>query len=357
MAELATRTKLTRQAISSFERGASNPSSETLRSLAYELGVEPTFLTLPLRSRELEESLQSAITFRTLASSTKRAREQAGVYLRWLAGVGEFIEQFVEVPPANIPDFKIEDFASLGDDDIEEIAAQSRKLLGLGDGPISDLTLLLENKGVFVGYVSLVSGMDGISAWVDGRPAVLISAKAFAARARYDLAHELAHLILHRALTNEELETKSTLSLVEHQAQHFAGCFLMPEITFAREIYGVDDESLIAAKKRWGVSMQAIVMRLNGIGLISDSQKARWFQQLSAKDQRKKEPLDGVTKPERGRLLKRAVEFIKENHILDFSSFFDKAKYPAWFLEAVTGLENTATVPANVLPFRLKNSG
>jgi Zn-dependent peptidase ImmA (M78 family)/transcriptional regulator with XRE-family HTH domain len=359
MAELASRTRpeLTRQAVSSFEKGTSSPSLETLRSLARELNVEPTFLTSPLRSRELEQALESAITFRTLASSTKRAREQAWVYLKWLAGIGEFIEQFVELPAIGIPDFGIDDFSVLDDDQIEEIAALTRKALGLGDGPISDLTLLLENKGVFIGYVSLAHGMDGISAWIGGRPTVLISERAFAARARLDLAHELAHLILHRALTNDELETKGMLALVEHQAQYFASCFLMPETTFASEIYGVDEDSLIAAKKRWGVSMQAIIMRLNGIGLISERQKVRWFQQISAKGQRKKEPLDGITNPERGRLLRKATEFIEENRLLSFPEFFDKAKYPPWYLETVTGLENVASAVENVVPFRLKTSG
>jgi len=66
--------------------------------------------------------------------------------LNWLAGIGEFIEEFVELPTASIPDFGIEDFASLGDDDIEKIAAQYEKINGLGDGPISDLTLCWKTR-------------------------------------------------------------------------------------------------------------------------------------------------------------------------------------------------------------------
>jgi Zn-dependent peptidase ImmA (M78 family)/transcriptional regulator with XRE-family HTH domain len=356
MSELALRMKppLTRQAISSFEKGTSNPSPETLRALANELDVSPSFLTLPLRSRESDDALESAITFRTLSSSTKRAREQAGVYLKWLAGLGQFIEQYVDMPDVTLPDFAIDDFESLSDDKISDIADQCRKLFGLGDGPISDLTLLLENKGVFIGYVNLAAGMDGISAWIDGRPVILISEKAYAARARFDMAHELAHLILHKSLTNEELEAKGLLATIERQAQRFASCFLMPESTIASEIYGIDEQSLIATKKRWGVSMQDILMRLHDIGLISDHQKTRAFQIISAKGQRKKEPLDGITERERGRLLKKAVEFLNENNVLSYSEFFDKAKYPACILEAVTGIQNAVAAATNVIAFRLK---
>lgn len=354
MVELAERVKVSRQAIASFEKGTSSPSPETLRALALELGVETIFLTTPLREREFEQAQESAVTFRTLVSSTKRAREEAGVYLKWLAGIGEFIETFIEIPAPAIPDYAVDDFASLTKDRIEQLANQTRKSFGLGDGPISDLTLLMENKGVYVGYVNLESGMDGISAWIGGRPTVLINAKAYAARTRFDLAHELAHLILHRTMTNEELEAKGMLSVVEYQAQYFASCFLMPESTIASEIYGLDEQSLIAAKERWGVAMQAIVMRLSDIGLINDHQKVRWFQRLSAKGQRKKEPLDGVTPPERGRLFKKAVEFISNNQNISSPELFDKARYPNWFLEAVTGLENLVTTPSNVVPFRLK---
>jgi Zn-dependent peptidase ImmA (M78 family) len=183
---------------------------------------------------------------------------------------------------------------------------------------------------------------------------ILISDRAFAARARFDLAHEFGHILLHKALTNAELEAKGTLALVEHQAHHFASCFLMPEATFAKEIYGVDEGSLIATKQRWGVSMQAIIMRLNEIGLLSDYQKVRAFQQISAKGQRKKEPLDGVVPPERGRLLKKAIEFLKETGVLEIPDFFERARYPQWFLEAVTGLKNAVVATSNVVQFRLK---
>lgn len=355
MVELADRLSLTRQAISSFEKGG-RPSPETFLSLSRELEVEPSFLTLQLREREREDALQSAISFRTLASSTKRDRERAGVYLRWLAGFSELLEQYVELPPVQLPEFDIDDFATLTDAQVEDYAAKARRAFGVGDGPISDLTLLLENKGVIIAYVPLSAGMDGISAWIKDRPFILISSTAYAARARLDLAHELAHLLLHKALTPEDLEMKGTLAVIERQAQHFAGCFHLPERTFTAEMYGFDEASLLSAKKRWGVSMQAMVVRLHSIGLINDHQKTRVFVQFSAKGYRRKEPLDDVTKPERGRLLKKAAEFLSEHQKLQIWEMFEQAKYPAWFVEAITGIKNAIMPTANVLQFRLKST-
>jgi Zn-dependent peptidase ImmA (M78 family)/DNA-binding XRE family transcriptional regulator len=354
--DLGLKSKVTRQAIYSFEKGNSSPSAETLRVIARELGVEPRFLTSPLRSREKNEAFQSSITFRTLVSSSKRSREQTRTYLEWLAGLGEFVEQFIELPKQSIPDFGIDEFTSLELSHIEEIATETRRFLGLGDGPISDLTLLLENKGVLIGYVDLAPGMDGVSAWIGDRPTVVINAKAFWARARYDLAHELAHLVLHRTLTDADLETKETLKLIEDQAQYFAGCFLMPEATFARDVYALDQDSLVEAKKKWGVSIQAILMRLKAIGSISAYQLARAFQLLSSKSQRRKEPLDGTIKPERARLLKRAIEFMKDKSIASFDELIYDAIYPRKFMEVATGLV-FATSNENVVPFKLRATG
>ena len=98
-------------------------------------------------------------------------------------------------------------------------------------------------------------------------------------------------------------------------------------------------------------------MRLNGIGLLSDHQKTRAFQIISAKGQRKKEPLDGTTKPERARLLEKAVEFVRENNVFNFNEFFEKARYPTWFLEAATGIQNAISISSNVVPFKLKTTG
>jgi Zn-dependent peptidase ImmA (M78 family)/transcriptional regulator with XRE-family HTH domain len=355
MVELSERLGLTRQAISSFEKGV-RPKPETLIALARHLEVEPSFFTLPLRTREEESSLQSVISFRTLASSAKRERDRAGVYLQWLAGLADLIEEHVELPPVQVPDFGIEDAASLTEEQIEGFASQTRRALGLGDGPIPDLALLLENKGVIIGYVPLAAGMDGISAWINGRPFVLINSQAFAARARLDLAHELAHLLLHRVLTPEDLESKGLLRLIEDQAQQFAGCFLLPERTFIAEMYGVDDATLLAAKKRWGVSMQAIVMRMHALGLINESQKTRIFVRFSEKGYRRKEPLDNELKPERSRLLKRAIEFLQEHQRLQVWELFDRAKYPAWLIEHFAGVKNVIAPPANVVQFRLRSA-
>ena len=357
-AELAARAGLTRQAISSFEKekGGTRPSLETLQKLANELDVEYTFFTTPLRDSEKNSALDNAISFRSLASATKKHHLQAKVYLQWVAGLGDFFGEMVDIQSPQLPDFRIDDFTRLTDEEIETLADHTRREFGLGDGPISDLTLLLENKGVLCAYLPLANGVDGISAWINGRPITVINNKAYAARARFDLAHELGHLVLHRSVMEDERQDRDVLKLVEDQANHFGSCFMAPERTFAPEVYSININSLIGVKERWGLSIQAILMRLYKVGVISDNQKTRAFQQISAAGWRRKEPLDGEMQAEQSRLFGKIGKFLQENGTLDLHEFFPRATYPTEFLEHVTGLKLPSNESDNIIQFRLKSA-
>lgn len=351
MAELADRVDITRQAISSFENGLSKPSVKTLRELCEWLNVSEAYFFTPLRASE--EKRESIINFRTLKASKKKSRAQAAVYLEWLASTYDFAAGYVSLPPVSLPNIEVDDFKTLTGLDIEKIAEDTRRFFGLGDGPIVNLCKLLENKGVSIGYLPLEEGMDGLSAWFNGRPVTVINNKAYHARSRFDLAHELFHIIAHRSVTEEELQDKEILNIVESQAHRFAGAFLAPYKTFLKEVYSVDYDSLIELKKRWGISAQAIVMRLNILQVITDSQKIRFFSKMNIEGQRRKEKLDGETRPERSELLKRIAEFLSENNILYLNEFSPRTGIPEWFVEMASGIKKVenAEFTNNVVAF------
>jgi Zn-dependent peptidase ImmA (M78 family)/DNA-binding XRE family transcriptional regulator len=355
MSDLAERVGLTRQAISAYEMGQNSPSPENLRSLAKALDVPETFLTLPFYKEE--EKRQSAVNFRTLASSTARDRDQANVYITWLCGFTSFLSTYVELPPVNLPAFDISDFTRLQNYEIEEFAQNTRRFFGLGDGPISNLTTLLENNGVVTSRLPLAPGMDGFSTWFSNKPFICISDSANYFRSRFDLAHERAHLLLHPALTQEDLERdKQMLKLVEDQAHRFAGAFLLPEKTFATEIYALDLAELISLKKRWGVSIQAILMRLAALNIISESQKTRLFVRLSSQGMRRKEPLDRDYAAERGKLFDHVAEFLNSKNILMSGEFVLRSRFPTAFAQCLVSMqESSHKIPENVIPFKSKS--
>ena len=68
-----------------------------------------------------------------------------------------------------------------------------------------------------------------------GRPLILLSAdKDSGYRSRFDLAHEIGHLVLHRHI--QRTTDSARHKLMEQQAHHFAGEFLLPAETFASEV-------------------------------------------------------------------------------------------------------------------------
>lgn len=354
MSELAGRTGLTRQAISQYEKGDAAPAPDKLRALAAELGVDERYFVRPLSV--FETSQQSPPSFRSLVSSTNKSRLQARSFLEWMTFVAGELAQYVSLPDVKLPDFEIDDFIDLTESDIEELAISTRKELGIGLGPISDLTLLLENHGVIIGSAPLLSNLDGLSAWFSDRPFVLINSRANAVRHRFDLAHELGHLILRNFLDEEELEDKNTFKLVEKQAHFFAGAFLMPERSFVSEVYGIDFDSLIKLKERWKVSIAAIIMRLSGINFISDSHKHKLFQVLSMRNARRHEPLDDVIEKERPRLFSKILELLEAENLLKGSDLREKVGLSIEFLSQMMAIPLTFfaqhETPDNVVVLR-----
>lgn len=317
MPELAIKTDLTRQSISLFEKRTNGitPSAETLITLSKALNVGITFFTMPLRKSEYEHKANSAYNFRSLKSKLLISnREKAKVCLHLLAGMIDFFEDYVEVSN-QIPKFDVPHFTDLTDDEIEKFATATRRQWGLGDGAIPDLTRLLENKGVVIAYLDFANGVDGVSAWIENKPLVILSNKAYAVRSRASLAHELGHLILHQTVTNEDLEKKELLGKIEGQAWHFAGCFLMPQSAISNEVYSTNIDNLTLVKQRWLVSIAMILQRVLKIGLISDHQFVRARQKLASLNYLKKEPFDDTIPHEESKLFIKIATFLDENNL------------------------------------------
>jgi Zn-dependent peptidase ImmA (M78 family) len=81
------------------------------------------------------------------------------------------------------------------------------------------------------------SRLDGLCSWhsADDRPHILLASdKMSYPRRQMDAAREMAHAILHRDVTGEEL--KKNLKMIEAQASRLAGAFLMPSTTYPHEV-------------------------------------------------------------------------------------------------------------------------
>lgn len=329
---------VTRQAISQFENGEKSPAQDTLRRMTEVLNLpQPFFL------RPVVEDTAGTVFFRSRVSATKVARVKARRRRVWLEHVAAFAAQHIELPPVNFPRFDFpSDPAKITDTDIEQAATETRRFWGLGDGPISDVALLLENNGAIIAREPFDEAkLDAYSAWARDTPYVIMSEdKQSAARSRLDLAHELGHLILHRNVDDVRLEVRrADFKLTENQAYLFAGMFLMPRSTFASDVILPTLDAFLALKPKWKVSVAAMLMHATHLDLMSPEQSERLWIAHSRRKWKIHEPYDDDIPVERPRLLRLAFELGLGEKVFDHGAVLTALALPQSDVEALVGLQ------------------
>lgn len=349
MAELARILNISRQAISSFEKGLKSPSADTLSAIATILGFPERFFLAGHSSPKIE----GAVHFRSRSTATKKTRMTGRTRGRWAALILDECLKYAQLPEVILPEIDTIDFESLSLSDIEDLATNVRRFWGLGDGPIPNLTRLVENKGIVVSHLPSGEKVDAFSFWHSGRPIVMLDRTKTAVRMRFSLAHELGHLIMHQSVEDDYLNDKELFDLVESQADYFASCFLMPAATFGREYYSPSLSALERLKLRWITSIGSITMRARSLELITDNQKSYIFKQLAPF--RRKEPLDDVIQKEEPELLHKLISLLDKHSIIKINELIDIFDLPAHELSAITRFSESEMVQIdNVISFKIK---
>jgi Zn-dependent peptidase ImmA (M78 family) len=225
-----------------------------------------------------------------------------------------------------------------------EVAANAvRERWGLGSGPVVSVVGLLERKGVIVSRLPAATDeLDAFSCWIGRRPfIVLVSNKEAADRARFDAAHELAHLLIHH-------DAKPGDAVVEREAHRFAAEFLAPEQAIRRELpLRVDWRQLAQLKVRWGVSLAMLLRRMRDLGVISDASYRRGMMDLSRRGWRRDEPVD-LGAPEQPELLARALHLLETQRSFGLANLADELGLR---LENLAPFEDALAPSREELPF------
>jgi len=278
--EIAKAIGITPAAVGQYERGDIRPSGEVLVGLCEVLRFPPAFFVTGPASIDLSEH---RIHFRRLRSTSSRSKGTQIARLALLEEVVEHLERQVIFPPIAIEHIAI---VHGHRPEIEAIATSVRDAWGIGAGPISNIVMLIESMGSVVTRAAAdATGIDAYSRWSGGRPIiVLTNDKQDAARSNFDAAHELGHLVMHP-------DAEPGSAIVEHQAQAFASAVLMPASSIRSELpRRFDLAAYVELKRRWRVSIQALLYRARTLDVLSEAAFRRAMSRISLWGWRTGEP-------------------------------------------------------------------
>lgn len=186
-----------------------------------------------------------------------------------------------------------------------EVARALRQAWRVPDGPIPNLTTLIESAGGIVlledfGHRKLF----GMSCWTRrGHPLFFLNSTAPTHELRWTMAHELGHLIMHGIPTNGD---------PEKEADEFAGEFLAPVAYFKPAARKLTFDRLPQLKTYWGLSMKGVIKRAETVGAIDSKTAVRLYKQHSARGYNSAEPYP--LKPEPPTLVESAISVHLEQH-------------------------------------------
>ncbi|MEX2299482.1 MAG: ImmA/IrrE family metallo-endopeptidase [Bryobacterales bacterium] len=287
----------------------------------------------------------SKIAYRSMSSATKTARARAEARFFWLKEIAIYLAEYLDFPRVNLPTFEVpNDPLHITMGLVEQIAQETREYWNLGDGPIADCVLLLENNGAVVSRGDLsAETLDAFSQWPadDPHPYVFLGAdKNSAVRSRFDSLHELGHLILHRNVDPRVFRNKTVHRLIENQCHRYASSFLLPASSFTNELWSPTLNAFLTLKPRWKAAIACMIKRSEELGILDDEMARRMWINLNRRGWRKEEPLDDRLPVERPRLLSRSIVMLVESGIKTKEQILADLALPAHDLESLTGLPN-----------------
>jgi Zn-dependent peptidase ImmA (M78 family)/transcriptional regulator with XRE-family HTH domain len=344
--------------ISSYEHGRQKPPIEVVERLASILNVAGDYF-----STDIPAFSHDRIFWRSMNYATKAARSRAKRRYEWLQEIVVYLSENFDFPALDLPNCDVPvDFLKIDTEQIEEAASTCREYWGIAGGPVPNLVRLAESKGILVSKGKLdAEGLDAFSQWsvIDRPIAFLGSDKASAVRSRFDLAHEIGHLMLHRNVNDAVIASPKDHKLIEVQAHRFASAFLLPAKDFTRDLYAPSLDAFRLLKPRWKVSIGAMIKRCADLGLINEAQERRLWINMNRRGWKMHEPLDDVIEPEQPSLLAQCFRMMIDEGFKTREQILADLRISAHDVEELCGLESGYLCPTSLhaLPRPRFNTG
>ncbi len=271
--DLGQRVNISKQSIHRYENDLKTPSSSTLLKISSVLDVHPshffTHKTINIKIDNLNFRDEKIIPSHYFDIDI--IKNQCSDYLTRFFELQSLLDEDIEFENP----LKGHQINSIKD--VEKAAKNLRRKWKLGSAPISDVTQLIESKKISIIEVSVISDFTGLSGFAnDEIPFIVINSNCNdVSRKRFTVLHELGHIVL-------EFSDNLNKDKVERFCHHFAGAVLLIDDTLAEELgknrTTISLSELKAIKEKYGISVQAIIIRAKVTGLISPSTCNEWWE-------------------------------------------------------------------------------
>lgn len=266
--ELAGLIGVKKQAISQFENKKAEPDYGTVCKMSEVLKFPVSFFY-----EKTVSGLVGNTYFRAPFSSNKKDLNSQKIKTRYVAQIYGTLARYVDFWPYNVPEFK-------DTQNISSVAQRLRDYWGLGQEPIQDMISLMERNGIIMSeFATDTKKIDAFYQYGEIRDSayhcvVLGTEKPSFVRRQFSAAHELGHIVLHEKFNDLDDASREDFRKREDEANEFAAEFLLPKTAFLNDLkmYPNKLTHYVELKRKWRVSIAAMVMRAYNLEAINQNQ-------------------------------------------------------------------------------------
>lgn len=256
---------VSKQAISKYESAKMKPTSAILIALATALDVDVDYFFRPFAF----DVDKFQVSFRKKSDTKAKDVNALKVHIQ------DEVERYLEVeellgkPIDGIQCSEGEVLTTKKQ--MRDLAIELRREWNIGEDAIGNVQDTLESKGIKVISTEAPDGFDGVSGIVNGKDFIVVlnSTQKHVERRRFTGMHELGHLLYNNRFS-EDLTPRER----ENLCNSFASEMLLPTATLEKLFKPgekISTSELRQLQLVYGISVDAIMHKLNEIGIVSDS--------------------------------------------------------------------------------------
>jgi Zn-dependent peptidase ImmA (M78 family)/DNA-binding Xre family transcriptional regulator len=291
--ELAEKLHTYKAGISRIENGDAITNEQTLTALCEALCYPPQFFL------QTGSIMPVNLAYRKRQNVPVKLISPIEAQINIIRRHVQYITRVMEKPLPQLPLFSVDEKNTPA-----KIATLVRRKWNIETPVLPNLIKIVEQQGIIINSFDFgTERVDSRSMLTDDKyPIIFLNSTLMGDRQRFSLAFELGHLLMHTfTIVPHDRD-------INHEANLFAAELLMPEKEILKDFKeGITLPLLGELKRKWKVSMIALLYRADDLSLLSANQKRYLIQQFNQQKIRRREPQELDIPAEKPQLMRQLL--------------------------------------------------